>query len=91
MKMSAKLLSAAFLVTTVCGIAPSYGQTFSVCEGEYERRCPPHEGYTYCGTIDGFATNLCQQSGATGDFTKVKLTDIGGNKCGYAMWRVTCK
>jgi hypothetical protein len=66
--------------------------TFSVCEGEYERNCPDHDAFTYCGTINGWAVQACkiQNSREPPKFQLIKLQDRSGNKCGYALWRVIC-
>jgi hypothetical protein len=70
--------------------------TYNVCEGEYVEpekgnRCQPYEAYTYCGTLNSWATNACKQAGGSGEFGAQKLRDVLGNKCGYANWRITCK
>ena len=66
--------------------------SFTVCEGEYERACQAHEAYTYCGTINATAESLCRRSVTTySGFTLVQLNSYGGNKCGYGIFRVTCK
>jgi hypothetical protein len=70
----------------------SQAPTFSVCEGEYERNCPNHDAYTYCGTITGWAEQACkiQNSPEPAKYRLIKLQDRSGNRCGYALWRVMC-
>jgi hypothetical protein len=91
--VSIKLTLATSIAVVLCGVAsPLYGQTYTACEGEYERNCGfQHQGYTYCGTIDDWAKGICLQSGGSGEYTKVQLNLHDGNKCGYSLWQVTCK
>ncbi|MCA1536166.1 hypothetical protein I6F21_26910 [Bradyrhizobium sp. NBAIM03] len=44
------------------GTPPTSSQptSFSVREGEYERSCPDHDAFTYCGTINGWAEQACK-------------------------------
>ncbi|MBH5396324.1 hypothetical protein HZZ13_00620 [Bradyrhizobium sp. CNPSo 4010] len=65
---------------------------FSVCEGEFERNCPDHDAFTYCGTINGWAEQACkiQNSREPPKYRLIKLQDRSGNKCGYAQWKVIC-
>lgn len=88
------------LCTFVCVLSPSTSeaQTWKVCEGEYEiqrgRRVGcrgDYDAYVYCGETDNWARQACIQSGASGEFTKVRLRTYGGNKCGYSIDQVSCK
>ena len=78
-------------ITILISMSVSYGQEFNVCEGEYETRCPPHEAYTYCGTIASWAANACKSAGMTGTPSVIELQSRGGNKCGYGLFRVICR
>jgi hypothetical protein len=84
------------LVLVLCdgyptAIALAGEQSFNVCEGEYQERCPPHEGYAYCGTINDWAARTCRSLGSSEAPVVVKLSDHSGNKCGYGLFRVICK
>jgi hypothetical protein len=58
---------------------------YVVCVGEYQNRCPANSVYLYCGaSVEAWARNECKSFGAT------KLSDTGGNKCGYYVAQVTC-
>ncbi len=86
---------ASFLVSPASAQTPppsSQPTTFSVCEGEYERSCPDHEAFTYCGTINGWAEQACkiQNSRELPKYRLIKLQDRPGNKCGYGLWKVIC-
>ena len=68
-------------------------QSFTVCEGEYERNCPgPHEAYTYCGTINAWAQQSCRDQKSSGSprYRLIQLNSVSGNKCGYGMYKVLC-
>jgi hypothetical protein len=74
-------------------ISPQQGIT--VCEGEYEARCPsapPHEAYTYCGTINAWAQQACRvhNSPEPSRYRLIPLASTDGNKCGYGVWKVIC-
>lgn len=66
--------------------------SFALCEGEYQSRCPANtEAYTYCYTVKDWAERVCKQSELSGNYTAVQLYSKGGNKCGYSVWKITCK
>jgi hypothetical protein len=87
-KMLSAMTCAGALIFTTASFAA--GETYSVCETEYERTCPAHDSYAYCGTVKATAASLCQQSGSS-SYTLVKLSGRGGTKCGVGMFRVICK
>jgi hypothetical protein len=58
---------------------------YLVCVGEYPQKCPQNAVYLYCGSsVTEWAKKECKSFGET------KLSDIGGNKCGYYVAQVTC-
>lgn len=64
---------------------PPVTVTYTVCSGEYERACQPHDAYLYCnGDVHGWAQARCAS------FTTTRVNTYGGNKCGYAIDRVIC-
>jgi hypothetical protein len=74
-------------------ISPTPQQSFTVCEGEYERNCPgTHEAYTYCGTINAWAQQACRDQKSFGSprYRLIQLNSIPGNKCGYGVYKVLC-
>jgi hypothetical protein len=93
------------LALSMCAIVlgtvtlPALAQTpqpplaFTVCEGEYENQCQqPHDAYTYCGTINGWAQQACkiQNSQEVAKYQLIPLSSKSGNKCGYGLFRVIC-
>jgi hypothetical protein len=89
-----KLPAAFTLFLMALSASPSYAQTFTVCEGSDkrdERLCGSHEAFVDSGTVDGWSANACRASGASGAFTKIKLSDNPGGGHGYTTWRVTCQ
>lgn len=70
----------------------AHAQTVTVCAGEYEGACRPHDSYVYCYTdIKAWAISFCQQAGLTGEPKVLRLHTKGGNKCGYSLDRVICQ
>jgi hypothetical protein len=58
---------------------------YTVCSGEYERACQPHDAYLYCGgNVQAWANQRC------GSATVQRVNTYGGNKCGYSIDRVIC-
>jgi hypothetical protein len=58
---------------------PTLTVQLRVCEGEYERNCPPHDVYIYCyESADKAAAQRCQK------FSQTNRQSSGGNKCGYS-------
>jgi hypothetical protein len=59
---------------------------YNLCVGEYERSCPIHNAYGYCGTnVSAWAAGKCGEL-----LSSVQVQSYGGNKCGYAIYHVTC-
>jgi hypothetical protein len=84
------LLAAGLFVTNASA------QQFTLCEGEYSEPnkgspCAKDQAYAYCGTAAAEVDRICKASGASGTPSMVVIRNIGGNKCGYAFWNVTCK
>lgn len=77
--------------------APAGAGTYSLCEGEYSEarkgsKCPENQPYMYCyGSAAAVAASLCKQEGSTGKPTVVQLRSIGGHKCGYTFYQITCQ
>ncbi|WP_143747965.1 hypothetical protein [Mesorhizobium temperatum] len=95
--MMIKGLAGAILVLSVLGTTELAAQTFTICEGEYEvprgKRVGcrgAYDSYVYCGETKKRAKKLCEEAGASGSFTAVRLNTYGGNKCGYGFTRITC-
>jgi hypothetical protein len=58
---------------------------YKVCKGEYEGSCRPHDAYISCdATVEAWATRTCTKFGVG------VLSDVSGNRCGYALYDVTC-
>ena len=81
------------LVATMIWVVPaSAQQVYTICSGEYERACQPHEVYVYCYVdLEPVATGLCKASGMSGKHEIVRLNTYGGHHCGYSIDRVICK
>jgi S1-C subfamily serine protease len=59
---------------------PPLTVTFSVCSGEYEAGCQPHDTYLYCYvSIEDWATNRCQSH---------KIQQLNTNEGGICNYRV---
>jgi hypothetical protein len=63
---------------------PTIVKDVRVCVGEYEGSCPPHDVFVGCSNPNVWAANACIK------FTSVKLSDVSGNKCGYALFQIAC-
>lgn len=64
--------------------------TYSVCVGEHADACFGHTHLT-CGTdVEGWSKVMCRTNYQTVDFEVTKMSDRGGNKCGYAVFDVVC-
>ena len=90
--MSMKVFSISLLIILKFGASSACAQSYTVCEGEYEGNCAyQHDGYAYCGSVAALAKQICRQSNGTGDSANVEINSHDGNKCGYGLWRITCK
>jgi hypothetical protein len=91
--MLGKFALSTFLIASVIGVFPANAQTYRVCEADSEGPCPPHQVYTGCGSIAGWAQNACKVQGSSdpAKYTLVKISDSPGGQCGYALFEVTCK
>jgi cellulose biosynthesis protein BcsQ len=59
--------------------------TYTVCAGELQANCPTNAIYQYCGfSADDWAKSRCSK------FTTKTISDTPGNKCGYAIFQITC-
>ena len=64
---------------------PEITSEFVVCEGEYERNCPPHQAYVYCYVDPKTeAAKSCKRYSVKTSQSK------GGNKCGYTWTTFIC-
>ena len=89
------LLFAGALVLTVVQAADIKRQ---FCVGEDGSKCPVQPSYgcpqdIHKGSTD-IGREICTINTAEGtkvlDFNVVKISDTGGNKCGYTVFEVTC-
>ncbi|SHN73493.1 hypothetical protein SAMN05444170_2492 [Bradyrhizobium erythrophlei] len=72
-------------VPTPSPTPPTPPTVYRICAGEYERACPPHDVYLYCGSsIEGWAKDRCTA------YTARRLNTYGGNKCGYSLDEIIC-
>ena len=77
-------------------LAPAHADdVYSVCIGERDNVCDIRPWFS-CGTsVEQAARAVCTTSTTTAQevsqFTVVKLSDRPGGKCGYAVFRITCK
>ncbi|QKD03519.1 hypothetical protein [Mesorhizobium loti] len=84
----------AALITIVALLRPSGGSNsgradatihYKICIGEIAEKCPSETIHLACGTDEqAWAKSKCQSFGTN------KISDVGGNKCGYAVIDVTC-
>ncbi|RVI86186.1 S1 family peptidase [Sinorhizobium meliloti] len=64
-------------------------RTFTICEGEYERRCAPYEYdiFVQCYTLDRKVAEICKDRNSE----RVSLRPSeGGNRCGYGWYKISC-
>jgi len=90
---TAALISTAGAQEVVKELPLATGQTFSVCEGEYESSCAAHQVYLYCYTVYGWAEATCKVRGTNepAKYTIAEISKRGGNKCGYTIYEITCR
>ncbi|OWV98760.1 hypothetical protein [Rhizobium sp. R693] len=68
-------------------LRPRPSATYYVCEGEHGGKCPPGSEHISCYTpLEVWA----KQKPGCRYFEKVRLTVVGGNRCGYDISRITC-
>nr|WP_042671957.1 hypothetical protein [Methylobacterium sp. B34] len=88
-------LMASIVGFSTLGATGVSAQSFRLCEGEYQEaskgRCPQSEPYAYCYTAEAEAARICRAHGSTGKPLMVSMRSVGGNKCGYTSWTVTCQ
>jgi len=59
--------------------------TYQVCVGQYQDKCPPNTVFLPCGvSVAAWAKKECDQ------YTAVRISDVGGNRCGYAVTQIKC-
>jgi hypothetical protein len=59
--------------------------TYQVCVGQYQERRPPNTVFLPCGvSVAAWATKECDQ------YTAARISDVSGNKCGYAVTQIKC-
>jgi hypothetical protein len=64
-------------------------RSFTICEGEYERRCAPYEYdiFVECYTLDRKVAEICKDRNSE----RISLRPSeGGNRCGYGWYKITC-
>jgi hypothetical protein len=99
--MSKRKLSSILLgmVSTVLLTSPAIAdQRLRICIGEYEKLCraETHADAWYpCGTqVEDAGRQVCTVYTSTGSVIKpfriLRVSDEGGNKCGYAVFDITC-
>jgi hypothetical protein len=57
---------------------------YRVCRGEYESGCTAHDKFIGCDTLESWS-RTCPGYKFLG-----RDSDLPGQKCGYALYRVTC-
>jgi hypothetical protein len=74
----------------VVGINKSIASTFLLCIGEYPAACSGSPNWAPCeDTVSSWAKRSHPKECA-GAVNYRKISDVGGNKCGYARFEVTC-
>jgi hypothetical protein len=78
-----------FSLPEVIGINKTLRSTYYVCSGEYREACGGNAAWIPCGGnpiawAKGAHPNECVKA----EFKKI--SDVGGNRCGYATFEVTC-
>jgi hypothetical protein len=74
----------------VAGINKSIASTFLLCIGEYQAACGGAPNYAPCeDTVSSWAKRSHPKECA-GAVNYRKISDVSGNKCGYAKFEVTC-
>jgi hypothetical protein len=86
------ILCTLFILASVCS---ADAQTIRICLGQYETRCGPHDLFLECGAdVQKTAQQICSVQGPNPrqlDFSLTKGSDVGGNRCGYAMFLLICR
>lgn len=57
---------------------------YKVCRGEFQQKCPTHDVWVQCGDVAAWAKATCTK------FVITKISDVGGNQCGYYLGDITC-
>jgi hypothetical protein len=89
------LFISAFLIGTAYA-EPTLFRATTFCTGEHESQCPAkYDYFIECADIEKVAENHCTLSNSNGNDRKFayfldRILSIGGEKCGYNIFKVTC-
>jgi hypothetical protein len=78
-----------FQLPEVAGINKAVVTTYNVCLGEYREACGGTPNWIPCsGNVAAWAKSAHPAECVSVDYKK--LSDVSGNRCGYATFQVTC-
>lgn len=79
----------AFNLPEITGVNRPEKTTFHLCQGQYREACGGTPNWIPCeGNAVAWAKNTHPKECISVALTK--LSDVGGNRCGYATFQVTC-
>jgi hypothetical protein len=87
------------LAVLLLSINSANAQTHSICSGEFESECKSRaSGQTYdtwckCCDVHAWARDACKVQGSNEEpkYTQARTLQQKGNRCGYEIWRFTCR
>lgn len=84
------------LAVLLLSINSANSQSLTICSGQYEATCKESGAYdVFCSCCDvhAWAKNACKVQGSSEEpkYQMVRLLQKRGNKCGYEIWRATCR
>jgi hypothetical protein len=75
------------------GVPAAQDQTYDVCRGQFKGDCPRHDVWIECGDPNAWARQACTVQGSSqpSQYQMALLSSRGGHRCGYSVWRITCR
>jgi predicted acylesterase/phospholipase RssA len=80
----------AFQLPRTAGINTPTVKTFLVCMGEFQQACGSGVAWAPCGSDAAIWAKSTHPAECVNVGNITKLSDVGGNRCGYATFQVTC-